>query len=91
MDIKVHPRIAERHPELSEDGIVRAWLNPLSSALREDSPNFPEYLQIGYDKDGRLIEMVGVLSEDGWLIYHAMTPPSRKTLKELDSAKRRRI
>jgi len=44
----------------------------------------------GYDPQGRYIEMVGVLLADGaWLVYHAMTPPSKKTLREIENARRR--
>jgi hypothetical protein len=39
---------------------------------------------VGFDGKGRLLEMVAVLGPDGiWLVYHAMTSPSKKTLKEL--------
>lgn len=48
------------------------------------------HMGTGYDPHGRYIEMVGVPLADGvWLIYHAMTPPSKKTLKEIESARRR--
>lgn len=47
-------------------------------------------MRTGYDLHGRYIEMVGVLLSDGvWLVYHAMTPPSKKTLKEIEAARRR--
>ena len=47
-------------------------------------------MRTGYDPQGRYIEMVGVLLADGaWLIYHAMTPPSKKTLREIENARRR--
>ena len=36
--------------------------------------------------------MVGVLLADGtWLVYHAMTPPSKKTLREIENARRERL
>ena len=89
MNIIAHPRIVLRHPELSEDDVKHAWENAIESALRIDSPNFPEYIRIGLDEKGRLIEVVGTQAEDGWLIYHAMTPPSKKTMSEIEKAKRR--
>ena len=47
-------------------------------------------MRTGYDLHGRYIEMVGVLLADGaWLVYHAMTPPSKKTLMEIEDARRR--
>jgi len=37
-----------------------------------------------------LLEMVTVHNRCGdWLVYHAMTPPSKKTLKELSIDRRR--
>ena len=46
-------------------------------------------MRIGYDLRGRRIEMAGRLLEDGWLVYHAMTPPSKKTEREIAEAMRR--
>ena len=58
--------------------------------LRGRSRTRGQEMRTGYDPRGRYIEMVGVLLADGvWLIYHAMTPPSKKTLKEIESARRR--
>ena len=89
MTIAIHKRVTQRHPNLTEKEIIFAWQTALESALRIDSPRFPECVKIGYGKSGQLIEMVGVQTEDGWLIYHAMTPPSRKTMTEIEKAKRR--
>ena len=88
MVIVVHPRVLERHPELSEEDVVTAWESSLDMCLRVDSPHFPEYVCIGYDSKGRRLEMVGAMTRDGWLIYHAMTPPSKKTIREIEQARR---
>ncbi len=38
---------------------------------------------VGFDTNGRVLEMVGVAEETGAIrIFHAMTPPSKKTLRE---------
>ena len=89
MQIIVYPRIAERHPDLSEEDVRFAWQHANISALRTESSNFPEMLSLGHDSQGRLLEMVGAMTFDGWLIYHAMTPPSKKTLLELRRAQRK--
>ena len=68
-----------------------AWENSYYEALRPDSPNFPEYLWIGTDGQGREVEMVGVRTEDGWLVYHANTPLSRRTKAEVEKARRRQL
>ena len=44
-------------------------------------------MRVGFDLKAREIEMVGVLTADGWLVYHAMTPPSKKTMDEMAKAK----
>lgn len=92
MEIIVHPRVSERHPELAENDVRSAWISAWEFgrvALRQDSPNFPEYVCCGFDEEGREIEMVGTLTKDGWLVYHAMTPPSTKTHREIERVVRR--
>lgn len=86
----VHPRVTSRHPQLTEADLEEAWRNVYYEALRQDSPNFPEYLWIGRDGKGRDIEMVGTLTEDGWLVYHANTPPSKSVIAEIERSERRR-
>lgn len=88
-ELIIHPRVLERHPQLSEEDVRTAWQNAYYEALRPDSPNFPEYLWIGTDGSGREIEMVGVPTERGWLVYHANTPLSKRTRAEVDRARRR--
>lgn len=88
----VHPRVSERHPEISPRDVEEAWASAWGLgrvALRQDSPNFPEYVCCGFDASGREVEMVGTLTEGGWLVYHAMTPPSGKTRREMDVIARR--
>ena len=69
---------------------TRNWENSYYEAVRPESPNYPEFLWIGRDSHGREIEMVGVPTKDGWLIYHANTPLSKRTRSEMKKARRRR-
>ena len=85
---EIHPRIFLRHPQLNEEDIRTAWRNSYYEALRADSQNYPEYLWIGVDSKGRDVEMVGTLTDDGWLIYHANTPLSRRARLEVEKARR---
>ena len=78
----VHPRVLERHPEFAEHDVKSAWNNCIRYRRREDCETY-EYIAVGSDQNGRLIEMVAERNNDDWLIYHALTPPSKKTLKEL--------
>lgn len=84
----VHPRVMERHPELTEKDVLSAWENMLAYLPRlGDDPD--QYIAVGSDSNGRLIEMVARRTADGtWVIFHAMTPPSRKTLIELKLTRR---
>ena len=83
----IHPRVFLRHPQLNEEDIRTAWNNSYYEALRADSPNYPEYLWIGADSKGRDVEMVGTLTDDGWFIYHANTPLSRRVRLEVEKAR----
>lgn len=85
--VQIHRRVHARHPELDVGDVEAAWENYRFAAVRVPGE---QEMRTGYDPRGRYIEMVGVLLADGvWLIYHAMTPPIKKTLKEIESARRR--
>lgn len=85
--VRIHQRVHERHPELDDGDVEAAWERYCFAAVR--IPGECE-MRTGYDPQGRYIEMVGVLLADGaWLVYHAMTPPSKKTLREIENARRR--
>ena len=82
--IEVNARIAMRHPEISEDDVKSAWANALVIVERTTA-SFPDVVlvAVGADANGRLLEIVGTALEDGTVhVFHAMTPPSRKTLRE---------
>ena len=87
-DLIVHPRIAARHPEIAEDDVRSAWASAISSAPRlGKSPT--EYVVLGFDARGGLLELVAVRLESmRWLVFHAMTPPSDGTLKEMGIRRR---
>ena len=72
---------------LTESEIVYAWENFIRKQRRK-SPNETQVAAIGYDRKGRLIQMVAVDIPSGVLIYHAMTPPTAKVLIELGFARR---
>ena len=79
----VHPRVSQRHPELSEADVLAAWDACIAHVMRLDLDRC-ECLAVGCDTRGRLVEMVAAESRGGgWVIYHAFTPPTRKELREL--------
>ena len=83
----VHPRVNERHPELDAEDVLAAWDGAIMSMPRlPDRPD--EYVALGFDGKGRLLEVVAVRGEKGeWLIFHATTPPSDKTFREFKIAR----
>ncbi len=86
-DVVVHPRISQRHPEICAEDVTSAWDNVLLSARRDDGSG--AWVSVGVDGRGRLLELVSVPEAGGrWLVFHAMTPPSRKTLRELGAERR---
>lgn len=87
-EIIVHPRVLARHPQLSEEDVRTAWRNAHYEALRPESPNFPEFLWIGIDGKDREVEMVGVPTDGGYLIYHANTPVSKRVRDEIVRSRR---
>lgn len=80
-----HDRVETQHPEqnITKDDAVTAWYNAIRSKPRLDK-NPDEYLAIGIDGKGRLMELVAIRDEDGdFLIYHAFIPPQDNAKKEL--------
>jgi hypothetical protein len=88
-EANVHPRVHQRHPEITDNDVLDAWVHCILSRPRLDKdPN--EYLAVGVDANGRLIELAALRGADNvWIIFHAMTPPTKKTLKELGLSDRR--
>ena len=80
----VHPRIMERHPDLSENDVREAWDNYVRMMMRKEE----QTIAIGFDSQGRAIEMVAKRSGGDYLIYHALTPPTEKALRELGMVRR---
>lgn len=77
----IHPRIMERHPEIAEDDVRHAWDHMLKHGVRTAGEG--TYVAIGLDKRGRVLEVVAKRKNSRWIAYHALTPPTKKTLKEL--------
>ena len=79
--IVVHPRISERHPEVSETDVMAA----MRSMIRYKQRSSGEWIAVGTDSRSRLVELVYVYDgdDDCFFVFHGMTPPSGKTLREL--------
>lgn len=82
-DVVIHPRVFERHLDLTEDDVLSAWDNTLRWVTRSRSA-FDETVAVGIADSGKTLEMAAVFREDGtWLVYHAMCPPANGTLREV--------
>lgn len=80
---RMHGRVVARHPNLSEADVLSAWSNAIA-IVRRETAEADFYVAVGFDANSRPIEMVAVKEDDGsMLIFHAMTPPTKKTLREL--------
>ena len=79
--IGVHPRISRRHPEVAEADVMIA----MRSMIRYKQRDSGEWIAVGTDSHNRLVELVYIYDddEDYFFVYHGMTPPSGKTLREL--------
>jgi len=81
-NVIVHPRVTERHPELSEEDVLVAWSSYVRMAYRGND----QAIAIGFDGKGRALEMSAKTTDGNWLIYYALTPPTINALQELGMA-----
>lgn len=84
-NIEVHGCVITRHPELKPSDVESAWRNALVIIERQPD-DFPGavLVAVGSDSHGRLLEMMAAATAHGGvLVFHAMTPPSVKTLREV--------
>ena len=83
-EIYVHERVNERHPDITEEDARSAFQNMIRYKQRPNGA----FVGVGSDSNSRMLEIVYV---EDWidnfvLIYHAQTPPTKKTNKELGFA-----
>ena len=76
----VHPH-ALKHG-LSEGDILYAW-DKFVSKRNRDIPNTDQIIAVGFDRKGRFVQMVGIISHKGTMVYHAMSPPTASFLAEV--------
>ena len=87
LTITVHPRVAQKRPEISDADAAAAVRQAIRTRPRATEPR--QWAGIGLDLRGRLLEFVAVeLAEDRWLVYHAATATA-KMQRELGFGERR--
>jgi hypothetical protein len=82
MPITVHPRIAAKRPDITEEDVLDAFTSALTVRPRVTDP--VQWLGVGLDRKGRLLEFVAIEQPPGeWLIYYAM-PATKIVLRDLE-------
>jgi hypothetical protein len=80
--IAIHPN-SYKHG-LDDNAIEHAWRNAFEWLRRDRDDGKTEYVLLGVDHQGRLVELVArSVGNDGYIVFHANTPPSRRVLEEL--------
>ena len=80
MKIIVHPRIHKRHPNITQNNVLEAFESLFMWGSRFDGRG----IGLGVDSNGRVLELVWREKDDGiFIIYHALTPPTKKFLQEI--------
>lgn len=79
--IGIHMRVSQRHPEVTNDDVAAA----MRGIIRYKQRITGEWVAVGLDNRNRLVELVYQYDEDEdfFFVFHGMTPPSGKTLREL--------
>lgn len=80
--IAIHPN-SYKHG-LDDNAIEHAWRNAFEWLRRDGDDGKTEYVLLGVDHQGRLVELAArSVGNDGYIVFHANTPPSRRMLEEL--------
>lgn len=67
---------------VSQKDIEHAWACFARKQYR-GAPKEGEIVLVGYDRKGRLVEIVAAERKFGIVIFHAMRPPTHNVLREL--------
>lgn len=79
MDIVIHPRIHERHPEILDRDVQHAIRHVFASLRRDNG----QWVSVGFDMSSRPMELIYKIHGELTIIFHALRPPTEKVLKEL--------
>ena len=73
----------EAHPDIEDRDATSAFRNTLRSIPREGTGFPPQWVGVGMDSKGRLLQYVAIdEGSDQWLIFHAMQATT-KVLREV--------
>ena len=70
MEVRVHPRIEAKRPEIRPADVLAAFDGSLRKRPRDTDP--VQWVGVGLDGRGRLLEFVAVEeTTEVWLVFHA--------------------
>ena len=81
---------------LTEEEVLYAWDCVVKTLRRDNGSDPPQYLSIGFLKDGRSVELIYVEYFNQceqtmkWLIFHAMSPVQKKFQNEINELERKK-
>lgn len=85
--VTIHPH-ARKHG-LSNEDIAHAWRNAFAWMRRDRDDGATDYLLIGTDRNGRPVELIArSCAEIGYIVFHAIAPPTRRFLDEMGLGRR---
>ena len=81
--IAIHPH-ALKHG-LTETDTTCAWNSAFAWFRRDLENGGIDYVLVGLDGRSHLVELIARYcpEQNGYIIYHALTPPTRKVLREI--------
>ena len=90
MRIIVLDTIQERHPHISKKDVISAFHSVYITVQREDTNGSETpWIAIGLDARGRDMEICYVQKNSTIIIYHALTPVTKKMLNEINHLKQK--
>lgn len=81
-EVIVHPRIHRKHPDILEEDVLYAW-NHIIKWIYRFGKEPVDIVAIGVDSKSRLMELIAVEDDDGFLIYHAVVPATDNIIREI--------
>lgn len=75
-------RVFVRHPDLTLMDVRSAWEARIKTQYRL-SDEKPYMVAVGAASSGRMLEMIAFEDGSDIVVFHALTPPTKKLLREL--------
>ena len=83
MEVRVHSRVSMLHPDIDDEDVIAAFTGTLRSVPRERTGFPPQWVGVGMDGKGWLVQYVAVNDgPDHWLVFHAVQATT-KVLREV--------